>query len=133
MNVYVAKLDEKNVSVTAQRVKILEYLDKHRIHPTAKQVFLGIKDNMIKISKATVYNTLNLLAKKKIINELSIFEKTTRYDFETTKHSHFKCMKCGKIIDIYQSCNLFENNEFDDNKVIEQHLFLKGICKECMS
>ena len=131
METYISRLEDHDVSVTTQRVKILEFLDKNRIHPTAEEVFMGIKDDVIKISKATVYNTLNLLVEKKIINEMSLFENTSRFDYNISEHSHFKCINCGKIVDINQHCDLFENNEFEGNIIIEQHHYAKGICKDC--
>lgn len=132
MKEYKDILIEHGVAATIQRVKILEFLQKNRVHPTADQVYLGIKDDMVSISKATVYNVLNLFVEKKIIHALTVFGTETRFECDTNPHIHLKCIKCGKIIDISQECELHNNKIIDGHKILDYQINLQGICKECL-
>ena len=130
---YKESLAEFNINPTIQRVKILEFLDKNRIHPTAEQVYLGLKDQMISLSKATVYNTLKTFAESGIIYELTVFENETRYEYNRDNHIHFKCTKCGQIFDINQGNDIFSESTIDGHKISEYQINLRGICNSCLN
>ena len=129
---YKESLLEYKISPTTQRVKILEFLDKNRIHPTAEQVYLGLKDEMISLSKATVYNSLKKFAESGLILELTVFENETRYDYNKNNHIHFKCIKCGQIFDINQGNQIFSESNIDGHKISEYQINLRGICNSCL-
>lgn len=129
---YKKKLEQHGVSATIQRVKILEFLDKHRIHPTADQVFQGIKDQMVSLSKATVYNTLRLFAENNIVTEMTIFDNTTRYEYNTDNHIHFRCSVCDQIIDIEKHHSIYSKEFIDGHKITDYHVSMRGICKDCL-
>lgn len=93
------ELKEKNVSLSHQRLKILEYLVENRIHPTVEQIFSDLQKDMPTLSKTTVYNTLRLLAKSGLVKVITIEEKEARFDIDTRDHGHFKCESCGRIYD----------------------------------
>ena len=65
-------LQDKKIRVSHQRLLILDYLITHPIHPTAEMIFnyLVTKDPVI--SQATVYNSLNLFVKNKLVKELTL-------------------------------------------------------------
>ena len=129
---YKESLAEFKISPTTQRVKILEFLDKNRIHPTAEQVYLGLKDEMISLSKATVYNTLKKFAESGLIHELTVFENETRYEYNKANHIHFKRTKCGEIFDIHQGNQIFSESTIDGHKISEYQINLRGICNSCL-
>jgi Fe2+ or Zn2+ uptake regulation protein len=61
-----------------------------------------------------------------------IEENETRYDADTGLHGHFKCTKCGKLVDIEidpENVNFESLNNFQIN---EHHLYFKGICEDCL-
>jgi len=129
---YVKLLKENSIKVTPQRLEILKYLDEHRIHPTADQIYTGLKEKNPSLSKTTVYNSLEILIEHSIIQSLTICSSELRYDFKHAMHHHFLCRKCGKITDIDIECpNLGKMLESGHN-IEEVHGYFKGICKECM-
>ena len=130
---YKKKLESHGVSATIQRVKILEFLDKKRIHPTADQVYQGIKDRMVSLSKATVYNTLKLFSENGIVNELTLFDNTTRYEYNIDNHIHFKCISCDNIFDIMEEQSIYTKEFIDGHKITDYHISLRGICKDCLA
>jgi len=125
-------LKEHGIPPSLQRIKILEYLHNFKTHPTADMIYQALVDEMPTLSKTTVYNTLKAFAEKGVIVELSLFENEVRYEYDTTPHIHFKCIKCGKIYDIFEPFECLKNKEIEGHKVVEHHVNLRGICKSCL-
>jgi Fe2+ or Zn2+ uptake regulation protein len=129
---YVKLLKENSIKVTPQRLEILKYLDENRVHPTADQIYIGLKEKTPSLSKTTVYNSLHTLNKNEIIQSLSITGSELRYDFRTDVHHHFLCKKCGRIIDIDIGCPYMDDLLNGEHRVEEVHGYFKGICKDCI-
>ena len=129
---YVGLLKGNSIKITPQRLEILKYLDEHRIHPTADQIYVGLKEKNPSLSKTTVYNSLETLREHGIIQSLTICGSELRYDFENNMHHHFLCKKCGDIIDIDIKCPNIGKMLESGHKVEEVHGYFKGICKRCM-
>ena len=129
---YVKILKGKNLKVTPQRLIILKYLDAHRTHPTADEIYSSLKKSIPSLSKTTVYNSLDTLHDQGIIQSLTICGSEHRYDFRDDNHHHFLCKKCGRIIDIEMKCpNIKKINEYGHD-VNEIHGYFKGTCKDCL-
>ena len=124
-------LKEHGIAPSLQRIKILEFLEKNRIHPTADMIYQALVRGIPTLSKTTVYNTLKALTEKGVLVALSLFENEVRYEFNTEPHIHFKCIKCNKIYDIFEPFECLKNKEIEGHKVLEHHINLKGICKNC--
>lgn len=92
-------LKNKNIRPLYQRIRVFEYLNKNQCHPTAEQIFEGLKREIPTLSKTTIYNALNLFLENGLVRAVNIEEHETRYDIITEKHGHFKCEICGEIID----------------------------------
>ncbi len=123
-------LKEYEIKPSYQRVQILEYLMEDMSHPTAERIYSNIHSKLPILSKATVYNTLNLFVEKNLISTLMIDKLELRYDIENKKHGHFLCKKCEKIYNFtYNKINKYEKlyNFF----IEEEEILLKGICKRC--
>ena len=128
---YVKLLKENSIKITPQRLEILRYLDEHRTHPTADQIFTELKIKNPSLSKTTVYNSVEILRDHGLIQSITISESELRYDFKHGMHHHFLCKKCGGITDIDVECpNLGKMLECGHN-VDEVHGYFKGICKKC--
>ena len=85
------------------------------------------------ISKTTIYNTLAALVEKGLARAVTISGQEVRYDFDVSEHSHFLCKKCGRVTDVY-GIKLPNTKEKAEGRVIEEvHLYLKGICRECLN
>lgn len=121
-----------NIKPSVQRMAIMNYLMEHRTHPTAEEIFSALSPAMPTLSKTTVYNTLRLLSEAGAVQTLTIDERNTCYDADTTEHAHFFCRQCQRVLDIpIEHC---ERKEFSigDNLVQETHYYLKGICANCL-
>lgn len=76
---------DKKIRISKQRLLILDYLMTHPIHPTADDIFNDLKNEDPAISQATIYNSLNLFVKHKLVKELD-FNMTSK-DMNFTKKS----------------------------------------------
>ena len=130
---YVKILKNNSIKITSQRLEILKYLDIYRNHPTADEIFLGLKENNPSLSKTTVYNSLETLNKNNIIQVININGSHSRYDIKKDLHHHFICKKCGRINDINISCPNINKIIENGYKIDEVHGYFKGTCKECIN
>jgi Fe2+ or Zn2+ uptake regulation protein len=132
MQKYVNTLKEKKLKITPQRLSIMKYLDDHRTHPTADQIYFDLKHSNPSLSKTTVYNSLHTLQKNHVIQTITISSTEHRYDINNKTHHHFLCTQCGAIIDIDIDCPNEHKILQQGHKVEQVHGYFKGICKTCL-
>lgn len=122
-----------HIKPSVQRIAIMEYLIEHRTHPTVEEIYTALSPSMPTLSKTTVYNTLKLLCEQGAAQTLTIDERNTCYDADTSPHAHFLCKHCGKIYDLESYANIkqVEDVGMDGHEVHEIHCYYKGICKNC--
>ena len=126
-------LKANKVKPSYQRIKIFEYLVKNRNHPTVDMIYRELVKKIPTLSKTTVYNTLNLFIKKKIVIVIIIEENETRYDADTSIHGHFKCQECQAVIDLDVDLESINIKSLLGHQINEHHIYFKGICKTCMA
>ncbi|MDI9495448.1 MAG: transcriptional repressor [Bacillota bacterium] len=127
------ELKKKNIRLTHQRLKILEYLYNAKTHPTVEEIYSALKKEVPSLSKTTIYNTLNYLSELNIIKSLIIDENEARFDGVTDNHGHFKCSKCGKIYDFDINMDALAADRLDNFEINEKTVYFKGICSGCLS
>lgn len=88
------------ISPTIQRVEIAQVLLSKMQHMSAEQVMDVVNVEKPKVSKATVYNTLGLFAKKGLVRELVVDPTKTFYDSNVNDHHHFFNVDTGELMDI---------------------------------
>jgi len=125
-------LKSHGIKPSYQRIKIFEYLIKHRNHPTVDNIFKALSQGIPTLSKTTVYNTLKLFVEKKIVKVIVIEENETRYDADTSIHGHFKCESCTKVFDLAVEMSKVDIPSLDNFQVNEHHLYFKGLCEKCL-
>lgn len=140
MDVLQAKevLEKKDVKPSLHRIRILEYLIDHvRTHPTVDMIYQDIHRDIPTLSKTTIYNTIKIFTDKRIVRAITIDENEVRYDAEVTPHAHMKCIKCSSLynvdVDPVLFNRFFEENNKDEHKIFENHIYLRGICNKCLA
>ncbi|HWJ04030.1 MAG TPA: transcriptional repressor [Verrucomicrobiae bacterium] len=129
-----AELKEKGIRLTPQRQAILEYLKGVTTHPNAEEVYMDIRGKFPGISLGTIYNTLNMLRDKGLIQELSYGDMSSRFDGNPEPHYHLTCERCGKVVDYHRPmlAGLEADAARDTGFVITGHrLELYGTCADC--
>ncbi|HEY6457694.1 MAG TPA: Fur family transcriptional regulator [Steroidobacteraceae bacterium] len=85
---------------TAQRVRIAGLLLCSPQHLSAEQILASLRAAGARVSKATVYNTLNLFAARGVIRQLSVDGARTWFDSNVEPHYHFHDMDTGALVDV---------------------------------
>jgi len=129
----VKTLVEKNIKPSYQRIKILEYLITKRNHPTVDKIFNDLIKEIPTLSKATVYNTLDLFKKANLAIVVTIENNKTRYDAKVASHGHFKCENCGNIYDFDVNIDNLPVDSLEHFKINEKNVYFKGVCPKCLS
>jgi Fur family iron response transcriptional regulator len=95
-----ALLTERGVLPTAQRIDIALLTLARPQHLSAEQIIAAIRANGLKISKATVYNTLNLFREQGLLRTVEVDPTRQVYDSSTGPHHHFYNVDTGELTDI---------------------------------
>lgn len=124
------RLELHGIKPSLQRMAVMEYLIAHRTHPTAEMIFAALYPEMPTLSKATVYNTLNLLVERGVVRLITIEEKNARFDACMDPHIHFRCRNCGAIIDVNVEQHWVPPMP-DGIKVDMSETYCIGLCDKC--
>jgi Fur family peroxide stress response transcriptional regulator len=116
--VFRAKLNEKGLKVTPQRIAILEAIVKLNNHPTAENIIEYIRKNHPNIATATVYKVLDALVSNGLIKKVKTERDIMRYDAIMESHHHLYCSESDRIED-------YNDNEL--NEMLEKYFEKKGI------
>ena len=96
----VALLRENGIAPTAQRVDIASVLLARPQHVCAEDVHRMLFRHGTPVSRATVYNTLGLFARKGLVRELVVDSDRVLYDSNTARHDHIYDVDRGVLTDI---------------------------------
>ncbi len=94
------QLESHDIRPSAQRVAIASYVLTTADHPSADEVWRKVLVQFPLVSRATVYNTLNLFAEKGLLRELTLAPGCSVYDPNTVPHHHFLDDATGAIHDV---------------------------------
>ena len=95
-----ARFDRHGVLPTPQRLEVAEVLLGRPQHLSADQIIERLKDAGSSVSKATVYNTLNLFCDLGLVREVMVDPVRKFYDSTTHSHHHFYNLDTGELCDI---------------------------------
>jgi Fur family iron response transcriptional regulator len=94
------KLADHGIQPTAQRLRIAAVLLASPQHRSAEQILAELRSAGARVSKATVYNTLNLFAERGLIRPLSVDDARAWFDSNVEPHYHFHDVDTGALIDV---------------------------------
>ena len=136
MQILKEALQKEGLRYTQQRQEIWNELCSSDEHRDAEEIFFTLQKRGLGISRATVYRTIDVLVKNKLIDKLDIGDGRARFEYNEKylHHDHLVCTRCGKIVEFY-------NDEIEElqNEIAKQYKFtlldnrhqLFGICKDC--
>ncbi len=95
-----ARLSECGIRPTEQRVQIAALLLSVPQHLSAEQITEALRRSGAQVSKATVYNTLNLFAAHGLIRQLRVDGECAWFDSNVAPHYHFQDEQTGTLTDV---------------------------------
>ena len=122
--------------ITPERFVILDAVMNFDGHFDADELFFQMKTNGQKVSRATVYNTLDLLQDCGLISKYRFGENHSRYEkaFGRPQHHHLICLECGDIIEfVSDRIEKIQKEVCIENNFKAQTTTLQifGICTKC--
>ena len=92
-------LRARGLRLTRPRRVILDAVHASAAHPSAAAVYRQVRRHLPRVSLATVYRNLRVLAAEGLLRERSD-ASGLRFDGNTTPHDHFTCVRCGRVYDV---------------------------------
>ena len=115
-------LSSLDIKPTSQRIDIANIIFCKDQHLSAEDIIVVLNKNGSTISRATVYNTLNLFAQKGLVQRVVIDSSKVYYDSKTTQHSHYYNIDTGEISDFE-----FENVKINPLPELPENTLQDGI------
>jgi Fur family ferric uptake transcriptional regulator len=120
---------------TGQQRDMVRFIFSRHNHFDAEQLIDDLKQAGFRVSRATVYRTLNKLVDAGLLRRLELGPRMYyEHDYGYPQHEHMRCEQCGKMIE-FQSPAI----ETTLREVCRQHQFnasghtfvIRGTCAEC--
>ena len=102
-------LKSEGLRYTDQRQAIWDEIRNSNEHRDAEDIYLKLKEGNVKVSRATVYRTIDVLVKNRLVRKMDVGEGRSLYEprLDDEHHDHMICLDTGDIIEVY-------NKELED-------------------
>ncbi|MFZ2322975.1 MAG: transcriptional repressor [Ignavibacteriaceae bacterium] len=119
--------------ITPERFEVLDAALEYEGHFGADDLYIRMKNSNSVVSRATVYNTLELLSQCDLISKRNFGDNMTRFESNLKKqtHDHLICVDCGKIIEFTDPRIKKIPQEICDNLDFELHSYSFNIFGRC--
>ena len=123
--------------ITPERFTILDKIYSFNNHFDVESLYCILEEEFYHVSKATIYNTINLLIECGLVRRHNFDAQHTKYEkvsISSPNHHHLICTECGKIKevkdnDFFAYMNAKKYNAFTTNYF---QLYVYGICNNCI-
>ena len=127
----IERLERAGIRPSAQRVAIAAYVLSTEDHPSADVVWSRVKAEFPMVSRATVYNTLQLFREHGLVQQLVLAEGSVVFDPKVEPHHHFVDDETGAIHDIpWTALRVGKVDELEGVDVRDYMVVVRGRKKE---
>lgn len=130
-------LREQGLPVTHQREAVARVVFGSDEHLSVDEIERVLRANGQRIGKATIYRTLDLLVRSKLVGEHDFGDGFKRYEHRLSRepiHEHLICLSCGKVLE-FQSPDLHRIEALvtahHGFRPTHHKLEIYGLCREC--
>jgi len=115
------------IQPTPQRIAVVDFVLKTKEHPSADDVLKYARKKCPTVSRATVYNTLNLMVEKGLIKTQLLKEGTVIFDPNMVNHHHFIDENTGDILDIpWDALTVKVKDKMSDYEIHDYQVVMRG-------
>ena len=96
-------LKSEGLRYTEQRKAIWDEIRDSNEHRDAEDIYLKLKSNSVRVSRATVYRTIDVLVKNRLVRKMDVGEGRSLFEprLDNKHHDHMICIDTGDIIEFY--------------------------------
>jgi Fur family iron response transcriptional regulator len=127
MQDFIELLKARGIQPTTQRLAVASRILDEHTHPSADQVWERVQADFPTISRATVYNTLNLFVEHGLLRKQVLREGIVVFDPTVDAHHHFVDVDTGEIHDIpWNALEVKKLDSLRDFEVEDVQVILRG-------
>jgi len=99
--IFTAYLENKNLRKTPERFAILKEVYEMDVHFDVDSLYIGMKNKRYTVSRATVYNTLDILVECDLVTRHQFGKNIAQYEkaYKYKQHDHLICTECNEVVE----------------------------------